>query len=247
MVRAFRLNLNALGSLTLLVGIFLIANAVSIAVLRRRPEIATLRALGASRSAIFSAFLAEGLAIGVAGTLLGEVLGLFVSRAALRAVGGTVSSIYLPTARIAGVGYGGAVWLAAAVGLSAAVLATLLPAIEATRVAPSPAMRPGSIEGVARRRLWPRASGAAAALAAAAILSARRARRRVSALRICGRRARRPRPRARGAAGGPPRRGAARPRCSRASAPRGAWPRGSSAARSRATASPSRRSRWRSA
>ncbi len=171
MVRAFRLNLNALGSLTLLVGIFLIANAVSIAVLRRRPEIATLRALGASRSAIFSAFLAEGLAIGIAGTLLGEVLGLFVSRAALRAVGGTVSSIYLPTARIAGAGYGGAVWLAAAVGLSAAVLATLLPAIEATRVAPSPAMRPGSIEAVARRRLWPRASGAAVALAAAAALS----------------------------------------------------------------------------
>jgi len=171
MVRAFRLNLNALGSLTLLVGIFLIANAVSIAVLRRRPEIATLRALGASRSAIFSAFLAEGLAIGVAGTLLGEVLGLFVSRAALRAVGGTVSSIYLPTARIAGAGYGGAVWLAAAVGLSAAVLATLLPAIEATRVAPSPAMRPGSIEGVARRRLWPRTAVAAVALAIAAALS----------------------------------------------------------------------------
>lgn len=171
MVRAFRLNLNALGSLTLLVGIFLIANAVSIAVLRRRPEIATLRALGASRAGIFSAFLAEGLAIGVAGTLLGEVLGLFVSRAALRAVGGTVSSIYLPTARIAGAGYGGAVALAAAVGLSAAVLATILPAIEATRVAPSPAMRPGSIEGIARRRLWPRALGAGAALLAAFALS----------------------------------------------------------------------------
>ena len=171
MVRAFRLNLNALGSLTLLVGIFLIANAVSIAVLRRRPEIATLRALGTSRSAIFSAFLAEGLAIGIAGTLLGEVLGLFVSRAALRAVGGTVSSIYLPTARIAGAGYGGAVVLAAVVGICAAVLATILPAIEATRVAPSPAMRPGSIEGVARRRLWPRALGAAVALAAAVALS----------------------------------------------------------------------------
>jgi putative ABC transport system permease protein len=171
MVRAFRLNLNALGSLTLLVGIFLIANAVSIAVLRRRPEIATLRALGASRAGIFAAFLAEGLAIGVAGTLLGEALGLFVSRAALRAVGGTVSSIYLPTARIAGADYSGAVALAAAVGLSAAVLATILPAIEATRVAPSPAMRPGSIEGVARSRLWPRSLGAGAALIAALALS----------------------------------------------------------------------------
>lgn len=171
MVRAFRFNLNALGSLTLLVGIFLITNAVSIAVLRRRPEIATLRAIGAPRGVIFAAFLAEGLAVGVAGTLCGEILGFFVSRAALAAVGGTVSSIYLPTARIAAAGYGGAVALAAAVGISAAAVATLLPAIEATRVEPSPALRPGSIEGVARRRLWPRALAAATALAGAWALS----------------------------------------------------------------------------
>src|SRR4029434_1520624 len=89
MVRAFRFNLNALGSLTLLTGLFLIANAVSIAVLRRRPEIATLRALGVSRAAVFAAFLAEGLVVGACGTLLGEILGLWVSRAALSAVGGT--------------------------------------------------------------------------------------------------------------------------------------------------------------
>ncbi len=171
MVRAFRFNLNALGSLTLLVGVFLIANAVSIAVLRRRPEIATLRALGTSRAAIFAAFLAEGLAIGIAGTLLGEALGLFVSRAALSAVAGTVSSIYLPTARISASDYGGAVALSAAVGLGAAVLATLLPAWEAVRIAPSPALRPGSIEGVRRQRLAPRSAAALGALAAALALS----------------------------------------------------------------------------
>ena len=72
MVRAFRFNLNALGSLTLLVGMFLIANAVSIAVLRRRPEIATLRALGASRGSVFTAFLLEGLVVGAVGTLVGR-------------------------------------------------------------------------------------------------------------------------------------------------------------------------------
>src|SRR5204862_2129136 len=88
MARAFRFNLNALGSLTLLVGMFLVANAVSISVLRRRPEIATLRSLGASGGGIFAAFLVEGLAIGLVGTLLGEGLGLFVSRAALQALAG---------------------------------------------------------------------------------------------------------------------------------------------------------------
>ena len=88
MVRAFRFNLNALGSLTLLVGMFLIANAVSISVLRRRPEIATLRSIGASRAMLFGSFSLEGLAVGAAGTALGEVGGIFLSKAALRAVAG---------------------------------------------------------------------------------------------------------------------------------------------------------------
>ncbi|HEY2797949.1 MAG TPA: FtsX-like permease family protein [Thermoanaerobaculia bacterium] len=167
MVRAFRFNLNALGSLTLLVGAFLIANAVSIAVLRRRPEISALRAIGCGRGAIFAAFCAEGLAIGILGTTLGEVLGLFASRAALSAVAGTVSRIYLPAAHIAGASYGGAVVLSAAVGLAASLLATLLPAWEATRVEPAPALRPGSIEAVVRRGFGRRAALAAVALAAA--------------------------------------------------------------------------------
>ncbi len=167
MVRAFRFNLNALGSLTLLVGMFLIANAVSIAVLRRRPEIATLSALGASRLAIFAAFLVEGLAVGLVGTALGEVFGLFVSRAAIRAVAGTVSTLYAPTARIESAGLFGPAVLAAAVGIAASLVATLAPALEAMRVPPSPAMRAGAIEGVARRR-----SGLRAALAALALLLA---------------------------------------------------------------------------
>jgi putative ABC transport system permease protein len=171
MVRAFRFNLNALGSLTLLVGVFLIANAVSIAVLRRRPEIATLRALGTARATIFAAFAVEGLVVGAIGTVLGEGLGLAASRAALSAVAGTVSSVYLPTARIGGGSSGGALVVAAVLGLTAALAATLWPAYEATRVDPSPAMRPGSIEGVARRRLVARSAAAAASLAAAVFAS----------------------------------------------------------------------------
>jgi putative ABC transport system permease protein len=171
MVRAFRFNLNALGSLTLLVGIFLIFNAVSIAVLRRRPEIASLRAVGAARGSIFGAFLVEGLLIGAAGTLLGEFLGVVVSRAALATVSGTVSSIYLPAARISEAAYSGAVALAAAVGMAAAIAATILPALEATRVDPSPALRPGSIEGASRRRLGARAAAAAVCIAAAFLAS----------------------------------------------------------------------------
>ena len=168
MVRAFRFNLNALGSLTLLVGMFLIANAVSISVLRRRPEIATLKAVGASRFLVFGVFLVEGVAVGVVGTALGEVAGLFLARAALRAVSGTVSNVYLPASHISGSGYLGPALLAASVGMAASVAAAVLPAIEATRVSPSPAMRAGSIEAVRRRRLGARAAAAAVSLLAGA-------------------------------------------------------------------------------
>lgn len=168
MVRAFRFNLNALGSLTLLVGVFLIANAVSISVLRRRPEIATLRALGTSRRAIFAVFVVEGLAIGVAGTILGEAGGVFLARAALGAVANTVANIYLPTAKIAAARYSSPAILAAAVGIGATLFATLWPAAEASRVAPSPALRAGSVEKVRKSHLAGRLAGAAALLAVAA-------------------------------------------------------------------------------
>jgi putative ABC transport system permease protein len=168
MVRAFRFNLNALGSLTLLVGIFLIANAVSVSVLRRRPEIATLKAVGAARETIFAVFVLEGLAIGIAGTLLGEVGGVFLARAALSAVASTVSNIYLPTARITSAGFAAPAILAAAVGLVSSLVAAILPAAEAVRVPPSPAMRVGSIESARRSRLRVRAAAAGLALVAAA-------------------------------------------------------------------------------
>src|SRR5262249_31605798 len=103
------------------------------------------------------------------GTALGEVFGVWVSRAALSAVGGTVSTIYLPTARIGGAGYSSAFVLSASVGIAASLLATLVPALQATRVPPSPAMRPGQIEGVVGRSLLPRAVAAGVALALAAL------------------------------------------------------------------------------
>src|SRR5205814_305432 len=60
MVRAFRVNLTALGLIALLVGVYFVYNTLSISVLRRRAEIGTVRALGASARAVFAVFLAEG-------------------------------------------------------------------------------------------------------------------------------------------------------------------------------------------
>jgi putative ABC transport system permease protein len=106
--------------------------------------------------------VAEGLGIGLLGTLLGEAGGVFLARAALKSVAGTVSNIYMPTAKFAAAGYLPAAGLAAGVGMVSALLATLLPAAEATRVEPSPAMRAGSIESIRRSRLAARGAGALA-------------------------------------------------------------------------------------
>ena len=172
MARAFRFNLNALGSLTLLVGMFLVANAVSISVLRRRPEIATLRALGTSRASIFGAFTLEGLAIGAVGTALGCLGGLALARAALAVVSGTISSVYSATAKISAAGFREPVLVAAAVGALSTFLAVIVPAVQATRVPPSPAMRPGSGELSHRRaRTGPRALATFFSLAVAVVLA----------------------------------------------------------------------------
>ncbi|HEU5249973.1 MAG TPA: FtsX-like permease family protein [Thermoanaerobaculia bacterium] len=171
MARAFRFNLNALGSLTLAVGMFLVANAVSVSVLRRRPEIATLRALGASRASVFAAFIVEGIAVGAAGVILGELGGLALARAALSTVAGTVTSVYAPAAKISPAEFGPAVLAAAAVGMTSALLAAALPAAEATRVPPSPAMRPGSAEEVRRLHLSRRIAAAALAVGLAIVFS----------------------------------------------------------------------------
>jgi len=172
MARAFRFNLNALGSLTLLVGMFLVANAVSISVLRRRPEIATLKSLGTSRASIFAAFAVEGLAVGAVGTLLGCLGGLALARAALAVVSGTISSVYSATSKVSAAGFGEPALVAAAVGAGSTFLAVLVPALEATRVPPSPAMRPGSGEhAYRRRRTGPRVLAGVLALVLAGVLA----------------------------------------------------------------------------
>ena len=62
MLQSFRLNLEALAYVALLVGMYLIYNTVAISVVQRRPEVGTVRALGATRGAVFRTFVGEGRA-----------------------------------------------------------------------------------------------------------------------------------------------------------------------------------------
>ncbi len=164
LVRAFRVNLSALGAIALLVGMTFVYNTLSISVLRRRADIGVVRALGASRRAVFAAFLGEGLALGIAGSGLGLLLGAGLAAAALKAVGGTATELYVPSAhptlRLDPL----VLALAFAIGVATSALSALAPALEAAGVEPADTMRHGSVEAVRRRRTRPLAFAGAVLL-----------------------------------------------------------------------------------
>ena len=72
MTRAFQLNLTVLSMVSLLVGLFLVYNTVSFAVVRRRREIGILSAMGLSRQAVVALFIIEAAVLGLVGGLLGS-------------------------------------------------------------------------------------------------------------------------------------------------------------------------------
>jgi putative ABC transport system permease protein len=141
MLEAFQFNLTALSYIALLVGLFLIYNTVSTSVITRREEIGTLRALGVTRRRVLGLFLAEALALAVVGCGAGLLLGRALAFGAVKITSTTVNALYIAAAAEPpplGWEY---VVLAFAVGMPLAALAAAGPALEASRVSPTAAMR----------------------------------------------------------------------------------------------------------
>ena len=146
MLAAFRWNLRILSYIALLVGAFLIYNAISLSVVRRRADIGTLRALGASRRAVLLAFLAEGAVFGAVGAAVAIPLGRLLASGAVRLLAATVNALYVSS-------HPGSldlslpsVILALVVGMGVAIVSALAPAREASMVAPTEAMARGKRE-----------------------------------------------------------------------------------------------------
>ena len=74
LTRAFEVNLTALSLLTLLVGTFLIYNTITFSVVRRRPIIGTLRAVGVTRGGVVALILGEAALIVVVSSVFGVLL-----------------------------------------------------------------------------------------------------------------------------------------------------------------------------
>ncbi len=76
MLSSFQLNLAAMSLLGIFVGTFLIYNFAMFSVLSRREDMSLLLTLGADRRSIVAAFLAESLALGAVGSLVGLGFGV---------------------------------------------------------------------------------------------------------------------------------------------------------------------------
>ena len=91
---SFSLNLTAMSLLALVVGMFLIYNAITFSVVQRRSLLGLLRALGVSRRELFIGVLGEALLLGLAGTLLGSLLGLWLGSGLVHLVTRTINDLY---------------------------------------------------------------------------------------------------------------------------------------------------------
>lgn len=140
LLRAFRLNLEALSLLGLFVGVFLIYNTAMFAVVSRKADAGVLISLGAERREIAVAFLAEFLLLGGAGGLAGAGLGYALSRLLTDMLGGTISSLYFflrpsPPAWSWGLAVGGVL-----LGWGACLLGGMFPLVELLRTNPVTAL-----------------------------------------------------------------------------------------------------------
>jgi putative ABC transport system permease protein len=124
----------------LFVGSFVIANSLSITIAQRTREFATLRTIGASRRQVLTSIIIESLVVGVIASVIGLFLGLGLAKVLFwlfDAVGFTLpnTGLLFETRTIV---------VALLVGVLVTLVASLRPAIRATRVPPIAAVREGA-------------------------------------------------------------------------------------------------------
>ena len=137
MTAAFRLNLTILSLIAILVGAYLILQALDAAVVRRRSEVATLISLGVGKGVLFLTFLFESVVIGLIGSVAGIGVGWLFAFLSAQMLADTVNALYFATT-IEAISL---TWLDCVFGLflgfSFTILAGWLPARDAMQTPPA--------------------------------------------------------------------------------------------------------------
>jgi putative ABC transport system permease protein len=125
---------------SLFVGSFVIANSLSITIAQRTREFATLRTLGASRRQVLRSILIESLAVGIVASVVGMLAGLGLAQGLFALF--SAAGLTLPNSGT--VVQARTVIVSILVGVIVTVVASLRPALRATRVEPIAAVREGA-------------------------------------------------------------------------------------------------------
>jgi putative ABC transport system permease protein len=153
------------GGVALFVGAFVIFNTLSITVAQRTREFATLRTLGGSRRQVLVAVVLEGFVIG----LLASVIGLFLGLGVGKGMNALFVAMGIDLPQAGTVFATRTIVVSLIVGTTVTVLASIVPALRATRVPPISAVREGSTPP--RSRFAPYAPYVALVTIAIAILA----------------------------------------------------------------------------
>ncbi len=171
LVANFTAGFNVSSAFALSIGIFLIFNAFNVAVNRRRRDIGTLRALGGTPRQVQALFLAEALALGVLGGVLGCLAGTAFSQGLLQGMGKSTEAVY-------GISGSGVVELTPGValqsillGIAASLAGAWGPALAASRIPPTEAFAKGAFQARAPGRAAPRLAAGAGLLVTALLLA----------------------------------------------------------------------------
>jgi len=154
MLYSFQLNLTAMSLLALFVGVFLIYNFSMFSVLSRREDMSLLITLGSDRRELVGAFLAESLALGIVGSVLGIGFGWLVGWLSIERVSSSISNLYFHL-RVEELHLSAPIVLTGlAVGLAATFVGTALPALEVAVTPPVLGMKRRTIEDRAHGLKW---------------------------------------------------------------------------------------------
>ena len=139
--RAYRVNLTVLALVALFTGAFLVFSILSLSVAKRQPQLALLGVLGLSGRERLTLVVAESALLGLAGSVLGLLLGTALAALALRLLAGDLGGGYFPGVApqlqfdaVSALVYG-------ALGVIAAVVGGWMPARAAQQLAPAQALK----------------------------------------------------------------------------------------------------------
>ena len=145
---SFQQALLLFAGVALVVATFSIYNTFSILTAQRTRESALLRALGASRGQVLRSVAAEALAVGLLASVGGIAAGMGLATGLLA----FMDALGLSTPASSPVLDASAIVAALAVGVTVTLLASLLPALRASRVAPLAALRDVAVDPSATSR-----------------------------------------------------------------------------------------------